>query len=186
MDRHIGVFDIVVFDLDGTLLDSDVALLRPFVTLGIAPEDVRFGAVVGEECRRLGVDLDRYVALYDTEEARPFPGVETMLARLDRWAVCSNKDPRSGRAELARLGWAPEVALFTDAFDGPKRLGPVLDALGATPERVIFVGDTAHDRKAARDAHVRFALAGWNPRAVPATDDIVLAVPGDVLRLVTA
>ena len=31
----------------------------------------------------------------------------------------------------ARLGWTPEVALFADAFAGPKQLGPVLDALGA-------------------------------------------------------
>jgi HAD superfamily hydrolase (TIGR01549 family) len=174
---------IVVFDLDGTLLDSDAALLRPFVALGIPPEDVRFGAVVGDECRRLGVDLDRYVALYDTTEAQPFPGVEAMLARLERWAVCSNKDPRSGRAELARLGWEPEVALFTDAFDGPKHLHPVLDALGAAPAEVVFVGDTDHDRSAARDAQVRFALAGWNPRAVPADGDTVLDTPGDVLRL---
>ena len=36
--------------------------------------------------------------------AQPFPGVVELVARLDRWAVCSNKHAESGRAELARLG----------------------------------------------------------------------------------
>jgi len=174
---------IPIFDLDGTLLDSDAALLRPFVALGVRPEQVRFGAVVGEECERLGVDLDRYVALYDPGEAQPFPGVEDLLASLDRWALCSNKHPRSGHAELARLGWRPTVALFTDAFDGPKRLEPVLAALGVAADEVVFVGDTAHDRAAARAAGVCFGLAAWNPRAEPVEGDVVLRRPAEVVAL---
>jgi 8-oxo-dGTP diphosphatase len=60
--------------------------------------------------------------------------------------VCSNKHPSGGRAELARLGWAPELALFSDAFAGPKELAPVLDHLGLRADEVVFVGDTDHDR----------------------------------------
>ena len=105
------------------------------------------------------------------------------MSRLGRWAVCSNKHPRSGRAELARLGWEPEVALFADAFDGPKQLAPVLDALGTTAAEVVFVGDTAHDRGCARDVGATFALAGWNPRARPQAGDVVLARPAELLDL---
>ncbi len=114
----------------------------------------------------------------------PFPGVVELLDRLDRWAVCSNKHPEAGRAELAGLDCQPEVALFSDAFDfGPKRLQPVLDALGVGPDQVVFVGDTAHDRRVADDVGVPFGLAAWNPRAEPESGDVVLRAPADVLAL---
>jgi phosphoglycolate phosphatase-like HAD superfamily hydrolase len=177
---------VVVCDLDGTLIDSDEALLAPFLELGVVREAIAFGRPVEEECRHHGVAVDDYVARYDTEVVEPFPGVADVVARLPRWAVCSNKHPVSGRAELARLGWEPEVALFTDAFDGPKSLGPVLDALGVGPAEVLFLGDTAHDRSCARAAGVRFALAGWNPRAVAEEGDVVLTRPAELLELLGA
>lgn len=171
-----------IFDFDGTLLDSDEALAAPFVALGVPRDQVTFGHVVEEECRRLGIDPSQYVARYDPAAASPFPGVEELLARLDRWALCSNKHPAAGTAELERLGWKPEVALFSDAFGGgPKRLGPVLVALGVGNDEVIFVGDTAHDRACAAAVGSRFALAGWNKRSVAEEGDLVLAEPADLL-----
>nr|WP_283250951.1 HAD hydrolase-like protein [Rhabdothermincola salaria] len=173
---------MVVFDLDGTLLDSDAALLAPFAEMGVDLSDVRMGSVVGAECERLGVSVDEYVARYDTEVVQPFAGVEDVLACVPRWAVCSNKHPISGRAELARLGWQPEVAMFTDAFAGaPKEVGPVLDRLGVDADRAVFVGDTSHDRATASRAGVPFVLAGWNPRAQPGPGDIVARRPEELL-----
>jgi len=174
---------VPVFDLDGTLLDSDQALIEPFLALGVAREHISFGHVVGEECRRLGIDLDAYLERYDTEAAHPFAGVDELVRGLDRWAVCSNKHPSSGRSELARLGWHPEVALFTDAFDGPKQLGPVLERLDLRPDQALFVGDTAHDRTCAMTAGVPFALAGWNPRVAPVAGDLVLHDPTELLSM---
>jgi phosphoglycolate phosphatase-like HAD superfamily hydrolase len=107
------------------------------------------------------------------------------VPRLGRWAVCSNKHPAAGRAELARLGWRPELALFSDAFTAGKELGAVLERLEVDADDVIFVGDTAHDRKCAAAVGCRFALAGWNPRARGAAEpgDEVLASPLEVLAL---
>jgi HAD superfamily hydrolase (TIGR01549 family) len=168
---------VPVFDLDGTLLDSDDALVAPFLRLGVDRAEVTFGHVLEHECNRLGITVEDYLDAYDHQAAQPFPGVVDLVAGLDRWAVCSNKHPRGGRAELARLGWQPEVALFSDAFDGAKRLEPVLAELGLRPDEVVFVGDTAHDRRCAVDLSVRFVLAAWNPRAEPAVGDIVLRDP---------
>jgi phosphoglycolate phosphatase-like HAD superfamily hydrolase len=165
------------------LLDSDAALVAPFVALGVRAEDVTFGALLADECARLGVTVDDYLDRYDEAAAMPFEGVDDMVAQLDRWAVCSNKHPQSGRTELERLGWKPEVALFADAFGGPKRLGPVLDCLEADPHDVLFVGDTDHDRRCAAEVGCRFALATWNPRARAAGTDIAVRTPGDVLAL---
>jgi HAD superfamily hydrolase (TIGR01549 family) len=174
---------VPVFDLDGTLIDSDEALAAAFVALGVPRETVTFGHVLQVECDRLGVDVDDYLDAYDEDLAQPFDGADALVSALDRWAVCSNKHRDSGRRELARLGWDPELALFSDDFGGPKRLGPVLERLGLTAEQVVFVGDTAHDRACATDVGARFALAGWNPRATPDPDDLVLSRPVDLLDL---
>jgi HAD superfamily hydrolase (TIGR01549 family) len=172
-----------IFDLDGTLVDSDAPLAAAFVALGVPASEVTWGHVIAEECERLGISLDAYLAAYDTTAAQPFPGVTELVSGLRRWGVCSNKHPASGRAELARLGWEPDVALFADAFAGPKRLEPVLDALGCAPAEALFVGDTAHDLACAEGAGVRFAWAGWNPRSTPGGPAPVLTHPGEVLDL---
>jgi phosphoglycolate phosphatase len=180
-----------IFDLDGTLLDSDEALIAPFVALGVARADVRFGKPLVDECRRLDLQVSDYLAAYDVDQAPPYPGVSDLLAGLDRWALCSNKTRVSGLAELARLGWSPEVAWFTEDFadsGGAKRLGPVLDALHVDPAEVVYVGDTEHDHRCAVDAGVRFALAAWNPRARAhlAVADVVLEQPADLSAWLSA
>jgi len=179
----MDVGKLAVCDLDGTLIDSDAALAAAFVALGVDPEAITFGHVVAEECTRLGIELREYLDAYDVDAAQPFDGVADLVERLDRWAVCSNKHPRSGWAELDRFGWTPDLALFADSFDGPKRLGPVLDRLGLSPEEVLFVGDTDHDRNCAAAAGVQFALAGWNPRAEVAGDELVLTHPLELIEL---
>jgi phosphoglycolate phosphatase-like HAD superfamily hydrolase len=173
---------VAVFDLDGTLIDSDRALAAPFVALGVAPEAVPWGLPLPQACDRVGVTVGEYLARYDAGAAQPFPGVDDLLERLDRWGVCSNKHPESGPRELERLGWVPEAAWFNDGR-GPKRLGPVLASMALRPDNAVFVGDTVHDRRCARAAGCRFALAGWNPRAEREADDLVLDEPADLLAL---
>lgn len=182
-DRH-DVALIPIFDLDGTLLDSDEALAAAFVSLGVPREQVTFGHVVAHECDRLGLALDDYLAAYDVDAAAPYEGVTEILGQLDRWAVCSNKHGPSARTELERLGWEPEVALFADFFRGPKVLGPVIDALGVEPSACVFIGDTGHDLACARAVGMRFAVAAWNPRAEGLEGDDVLRHPRDILSLI--
>jgi HAD superfamily hydrolase (TIGR01549 family) len=174
---------VPIFDLDGTLLDSDEALAGAFVALGVPRASVTFGHVLADECARLGVSLEAYLEAYDHGAALPFPGVEEMLAALSHWGLCSNKHSASGRAELARLGWQPAAALFSEDFRGPKRLDLVLETLGIDAAGAVFIGDTDHDRACAAEAGVAFALAGWNPRAAPSGADTVLTHPADLLAL---
>ena len=150
---------------------------------GIDRAAVTFGHVVEVECERLGIAVDDYLAAYDPSEVHPFPGADELVRSLDRWAVCSNKTRHYGLLELDALGWEPEVRLFADDFGGPKRLGPVLEAMGLQGSDVVFVGDTAHDRLVAREVGAVFALAGWNRRAEAEPGDEVLAAPADLLRL---
>ena len=139
-----------------------------------------------EACERAGVTVEAYLSHYDPTAALPFAGIEELIARLDRWGLASNKERGSGRRELARLGWHPDVALFSDDFGGrEKELGPLLEALRLDADAVVFVGDTRHDRACAAAVGARFALAGWNPRARATAQggDLVLEQPADLLRL---
>lgn len=174
---------IPVFDLDGTLIDSDAALEAAFVACGVDRHEITYGHVVAEECGRLGIAVDDFLAAYDPDATAPFDGVDALVRRFDPWAICSNKDGPSARAELQRLGWAPTAAAFADAFDGAKHLGPVLDALGVDAASVAFIGDTDHDRACAVSVGCRFVLAGWNPRVEPRPGDLVARRPAEVLEL---
>ncbi len=127
--------------------------------------------------------MDDYLARYDDRLVQPFAGVVEVLAATRPLGSVLEQAPEAGRAELARLGWAPEVALFSEAFDGPKRLQPVLDVLGLGPDEVVFIGDTAHDRRVATEVGATFGLAAWNPRAEAEAGDHVLQNPSDVLAL---
>ena len=174
---------VPVFDLDGTLLDSDEALVAPFVALGVPAERVGFGMTLAAACDELGVSVDDYLKHYRADSVRPFPGIEELVGRLDRWAVFSNKLAVAGEEDLRRLGWQPEVARFVEASGEAKSLGPVLEALGLSATDIVCVGDSEHDRDCARDVGATFALAGWNPRATPAEGDIVLSEPADLVAV---
>jgi phosphoglycolate phosphatase-like HAD superfamily hydrolase len=177
---------VPLFDFDGTLVDSDVALTAPWHVLGVDLASVPLGLPLVEACEIAGVTVDAYLELYDPTAAQPFDGVEHLLAELDRWGLASNKERGSGRRELDRLGWAPEAALFSDDFGGKeKELPPLLAAMRLRPEQAVFVGDTRHDRACAAAAGIRFALAGWNPRARAGAQpgELVLERPSDLLDL---
>ena len=177
-----------LFDFDGTLVDSDVALTAPWHVLGVDPDLVPLGMPLVAACERVGVTVEAYLEHYDATATLPFPGVPELISALDRWGLASNKERTSGQRELERLGWTPTAALFSDDFGGrEKELGPLLDALHLTAEEVVFVGDTRHDRACASAVGARFALAGWNARARAAAEpgDEVLDHPADVLGLLS-
>ena len=178
---------VALFDFDGTLVDSDRALTQPFVDLGVPEARLPpLGLPLAEACRRAGITVEAYVERYDATAAQPFDGVPELLSALDRWGLASNKQRDAGRHELARLGWTPTAAFFSDDFGGQeKELGPLLAALGIAPEEAVYVGDTHHDRACASVLGIPFALAGWNARAraTAGPDDLVLTHPRQVLGL---
>ena len=175
----------MIFDFDGTLVDSDDALVAPFLRLGVPAEEISFGHAIAEECDRLGISMAAYVDAYDVTSVQPFEGVPEVVPQLGRWSLCSNKHPLSGRAELDRLGWKPEVAVFADHFDWRhKTIVPVLDVMGLRADEVVMVGDSGGDLHCAQEVGCRFVWAGWNPRVAAATPEgIVLDRPEQLLDL---
>lgn len=125
----------VLFDLDGTLLDSApdlyAALKRqceeegaPVPPYAPVREVVSRGARAVLRCAfghmgepAVEARVDRYLELYEAvmgEATRPFEGIEPMLAQLEaaglRWGIVTNKAGFLTGELLRRIGWAGRAA----------------------------------------------------------------------------
>jgi len=148
-------FRLIVFDYDGTLVDSQHAILHAmtagFAAAGLpAPEAAAVRGVVGLSLEiavaRLcpdpqdGVTVNRvadaYRAAFLSLRSRPeyheplFPGVRETLAALDRPAVClgiaTGKARRGLLASLERHGFAHHFVTLQTADDGPGKPHPAM------------------------------------------------------------
>ena len=60
MSAAARTYDALIFDFDGTLVDSDEELVRAFVVLGVDRSEITFGHAIAVEVERLGLSLDDY------------------------------------------------------------------------------------------------------------------------------
>lgn len=178
----------VLFDLDGTLIDSHRLIIASFrhacrqvlghdVTDESAqvrwgqPLAVRFAVVAPDRVPAL---LDAYTEYCDRHErtlASVFPGVPELLAALTGRAcaigVVTSKRGRAAAQALRVLGLAKWITAVVGAEDAPAPKpapDPIREAmrrLQAIPESALMVGDAPFDIQAARAAGVRSAAALW-------------------------
>jgi phosphoglycolate phosphatase len=175
---------LIIFDLDGTLVDSldDLtdatnAMLRRFGKGELARPEVRL--LVGQGAKRLverampdalaeeveeGVQL--FLAYNDAhlaDKTRPYPGVTETLAILgEQWrlAVISNKYEAHCRKLLSVLKVADyfEAVLGADSLPfrkpSPEPLLKLMADCGLTATETVIVGDSSNDMIAGRGAGV--------------------------------
>lgn len=174
-------FELVVFDWDGTLMDSTATIAtsiqRACADLGLAvPSDTRAAYVIGlglHEALSYAVpDLPqqmlpemvaRYRHHYLSRDASLslFGGTREMLAELrqagHRLAVATGKNRIGLDRALAQCGLddffdATRTADESAPKPDPKMLFDLTELLGIEPARSIMVGDTTHDLKMAHSA----------------------------------
>jgi phosphoglycolate phosphatase len=173
---------VLIFDLDGTLIDSGVDLaLSVNATLketGRAPlrNDQIFGYVgqgaarliqqalgpgaTREECDQGLAFFLSYYRAHMLDNTVTYPGVREGLAALDGMpmAVLTNKPVRFSRQILEGLGLASYFRYiyggnsFESKKPNPAGMGVLLRDFGAAPKQAMLVGDSEVDVKTARNA----------------------------------
>jgi len=176
-------YDLIVFDWDGTLMDSTQLIARSLrqacrdvgccvpseeealfvIGLNMADTFDRVVPDLAEEGRRRLVERYRHHFLAGEHEAPLFGGVREMLADLHaqgrRLAVATGKARRGLDRALAATGLAPWFEATRCADEGfakphPGMLLKLLDMTGVDPARALMVGDTTHDLELAANAGV--------------------------------
>lgn len=184
--------DAVLFDLDGTLLNTlpDIhAAVNAALEAARCPlrTMAQTRAAIGDGSRKLierslpaGADeaavdetLRLYRAAYNahlTDRTVPYPGIGELLAELARrglrLGVVTNKFHDNARAMMDK--YFPGLIAVTEGnrADRPTKPAPdavnaALEALGAAPERTLYVGDSGVDYDTARNAGLRCVLVSW-------------------------
>jgi phosphoglycolate phosphatase len=157
-------FRHVVFDLDGTLLDTGADLVAAtnhvLATFDVAPvAAATLRSYVGDGARTLvaralgpershllDAGVERFLAHYRRhllDETRPYPGMEALVAGLHgrgvRVSVVTNKAEALSRAILGGLGWLRWVESLVGGDSLPTR-----KPHPAGLERVLALAGTAH------------------------------------------
>jgi phosphoglycolate phosphatase len=171
---------LIIFDLDGTLVDSRVDIMNA-VNYAISPysiEPVSLAetmTLVGEgatrligkllEKRKVNLDIPVLVARFESyysshpvTQTVPYPGVPETLRSLHdyRKAVVSNKFRSISLEVLEKLQLAQyfdEVAgvdTFPERKPSPLPILRILDKFGARAEETFVVGDSIYDIQAGR------------------------------------
>ncbi|MGV0953327.1 MAG: HAD-IA family hydrolase [Fluviibacter sp.] len=174
-------YDLVVFDWDGTLLDSTGAIVK---AIQAASRDVGAAPPTNERARYvIGLGLrdallhavpdlpeSRYDDLVDAyrkhylsgdHELCLFEGVEMLLQQLQaehRWiAVATGKsrlglDRALGHSGLGRYFDTTRTADETRGKPHPQMLEEIMNQFAVAPERTLMIGDTTHDLLMAQNA----------------------------------
>lgn len=174
-------FELVVFDWDGTLVDSTDAIAHAIrasaADLGLAvPTRERASHVIGlglSDALRYAVPdlrgeqmpafIERYRRnfLQADERLCAFEGIDALLEELAHsgaaLAVATGKSRAGLDRALLQTGWSRHFATTRCADEGapkpdPWMLEDICEELGMEAGRVVMIGDTTHDLGMARAA----------------------------------
>jgi pyrophosphatase PpaX len=182
----------VLFDLDGTLIDSVRLILDSYHhalaahglpprsdeewLLGVGtPLTAQFGAF-----QNTAGMLDELIATYREYNLKHhdrmvtvYPGVVDVVRQLKQDGIATGlvtSKNRSGAVRglaLAQLESLMDVLVCADEVENPKpHPEPVEKAvglLGSDPATTVYVGDSIHDMRSGRAAGVRTAAVLWGP-----------------------
>ena len=179
-------FDTVIYDLDGTLIDSakdmQVAVSRVLAVHGLPPvteDDVRIFMGQGSKVTmdkaftKYGKTLDDQALSAATREFVRYYEADRLGLKQ---GVCTNKFERPSRMILKHLKLMPPITDLAgaDTFPvrkpDPRHILMLVERMGRTPKKAVMVGDSIHDVEAAHAAGLPAVLVSWGYTARPASE----------------
>jgi phosphoglycolate phosphatase len=182
----IPAFPVYLFDLDGTLMDSQMDICGAIQTVlasrgrtDVTHEILRpyIGRHLLEEFLDLGfehTEADQMIAEYRVIYAARkhaatsvYPGVADALSRLGgRKSTATTKGTPMTRIVLEQFGLLRHFdhVQGTDGFPAKPEPGVLLkslEVLGARAEECLFVGDSSADMESGRRAGIRTCAVTW-------------------------
>jgi phosphoglycolate phosphatase len=206
----------VLFDLDGTLVDSarviaeilnelrqergasalDLATVQPWISLGAAQ---LVANALGGDAQSNAADVAEFRARYAARLTPPGSLYAGMREALDALrdagvvlAVCSNKPQRLCEKVLRELRLDDRFADVCGGDAGhakpdPRHVTSILARLGVAPDAAVLVGDSELDALAAAASGVGFVFASYGYGTLPAAAAPVTAArPGEIPDAVRA
>lgn len=182
----------VLFDLDGTLIDSVRLILDSYhhtmathalpardddywlAGLG-TPLTVQFAEWAAEPhmMEQLVATYREYNLRHHDDRVQAYPGVAELLPRLRArglmLGLVTSKNRTGAQRGLRVCGLEQHFQVLVCADDvsqpkpHPEPVTRALEALGAEPSRAIYVGDSRHDMASGRAAGVRTGAVLWGP-----------------------
>ena len=179
----------IVFDIDGTLTDSEYAaivslqeMVKIYKGTDYAYDELKFalGITGADALSRMGFAPEEIApAMRDWEsglrrrndDITVFEGAEALLAALKKrgcaLGIVTSKTRDQYNKDFCRFEIAKyfDFSITCEETDDPKPgAGPLkayMKATGAKPEDMLYIGDSVYDSMCAGAADVDFALATW-------------------------
>ncbi|MGM9989033.1 MAG: HAD family hydrolase [Bacillaceae bacterium] len=205
------IYKCIVFDLDGTMLNTERMNLIPLQRLikeelgmDVAYEDLlKYMAYPGKKTlellgfEQIEKSYEKWVTYVNEfeEVATLYDGFDTVIETLDKngivCGISSSKTKKQYELDFFPTGlqkYMKSVILAEDTEKhkpNPDPLLKALEILNISPKDALYVGDTIADYKASKAAGMDFALATWGASDLTGIEeDYRLEEPMDLLKIV--
>lgn len=201
----------VVFDVDGTLIDTGEAIISSLEK--VLKEDLgreftaeqltfAFGIPGAVTLEKLGIkdiesSLCKWVKYMDefSDSMKVFDGIDNCLRIIKesgiRTGIVTSKTREEFESNFIPFGLGDyfDYVICADDTDrhkpNPEPILKLLELSGYKPADIVYIGDTRYDKECAEGAGVKFGLALWGAKCTEGFESShIFRVPSDVLDFI--